>query len=186
MFSAAAATKRVARLESIGLRQAHRECNPILLSATTTTTMFFDALIPLTTTIALLIYIFPFSTQQYHIMCQVRTGVVFVLSVYWYVRLECIYTWHKICSKIKTTYYLPVNMRRIAQVCCWSHLLDQGVRSEESVVLLRELLDQVLVLVELLQVLHRHAVKPDLLGLWTRTRTKRQCASRKKAGQSGG
>lgn len=46
------------------------------------------------------------------------------------------------------------------------HLLDEGVRGKESVVLLRELLDQVLVLVELLQVLHRHVVEPDLLRLF--------------------
>ena len=49
--------------------------------------------------------------------------------------------------------------------CCLAHLLDQRVRGEEGVVLLGEFLDQVLVLVELLQVLHRHAVKADLLSL---------------------
>lgn len=44
-------------------------------------------------------------------------------------------------------------------------LLDERVRGEEGVVLFRELLDEVLVLVELLQVLHRHAVEADLLSL---------------------
>lgn len=72
--------------------------------------------------------------------------------------------------------------------CCWPHLLNQRVRGEEGVVLLRELLDQVLVLVELLEVLHRHVVKPDLLGLLSR-RTPRQCAGtrqKKKPGESRG
>ena len=43
-------------------------------------------------------------------------------------------------------------------------LLDQSLRSKESVVLLGELLDELLVLVELLQVLDRHELEVDQLG----------------------
>lgn len=42
-------------------------------------------------------------------------------------------------------------------------LLDQNFRGEESVVLLGELLDELLVLVELLQVLDRHVLELDEL-----------------------
>lgn len=51
------------------------------------------------------------------------------------------------------------------------YLLDQGVRCKESIILLGELLDQVLVFVELFQVFHRHVVKADLLRLLIKTRT---------------
>jgi len=43
------------------------------------------------------------------------------------------------------------------------NLLDQSFRSEESIVLLRQLLDQLLVLVELLQIIHTHVFEIDLL-----------------------
>jgi hypothetical protein len=39
------------------------------------------------------------------------------------------------------------------------NLLDEGIRSEEGVVLLRELLHELLVLVELLQVINRHVLE---------------------------
>lgn len=55
-----------------------------------------------------------------------------------------------------------------------TNLLDERVRGEEGVVLLGELLDEVLVLVELLQVLHRHAVEPDLLGLEMERKQKKE------------
>ena len=42
-------------------------------------------------------------------------------------------------------------------------LLDESLRGEESVVLLRELLDKLLVLVELLQVVDGHVLEVDLL-----------------------
>lgn len=44
-------------------------------------------------------------------------------------------------------------------------LLDQGLGSEESIVLLGELLDELLVLVELLQILDSHVLELNLLGL---------------------
>mmetsp|Transcript_23961 Transcript_23961/g.27998 ORF Transcript_23961/g.27998 Transcript_23961/m.27998 type:complete len:272 (-) Transcript_23961:24-839(-) len=44
-------------------------------------------------------------------------------------------------------------------------LLDEGVGREEGVVLAGELLHELLVLVELLEVIDRHGVKADLLGL---------------------
>mmetsp|Transcript_24524 Transcript_24524/g.56601 ORF Transcript_24524/g.56601 Transcript_24524/m.56601 type:complete len:251 (-) Transcript_24524:48-800(-) len=44
-------------------------------------------------------------------------------------------------------------------------LLDESVRRDEAVVLRGELLDQLLVLVELLQLLHRHVGALDALGL---------------------
>ena len=43
-------------------------------------------------------------------------------------------------------------------------LLDESLRREESVVLLGELLDKLLVLVELLQVVDRFVLEVDLLG----------------------
>jgi len=43
-------------------------------------------------------------------------------------------------------------------------LLDEGIGGEESVVLLGELLDELLVLVELLQVINRHVLELDKLG----------------------
>jgi hypothetical protein len=43
-------------------------------------------------------------------------------------------------------------------------LLDQGVGSDESIVLACELLDQLLVLVELLQIVGRHGINTTVLG----------------------
>ena len=43
-------------------------------------------------------------------------------------------------------------------------LLDERVRRNESVVLARELLDQLLVLVQLLQVIRRHCIHSMVLG----------------------
>jgi hypothetical protein len=43
-------------------------------------------------------------------------------------------------------------------------LLDQGVGSDESIVLASELLDQLLVLVQLLQVVSGHGVNTAVLG----------------------
>lgn len=56
----------------------------------------------------------------------------------------------------------------------WTYLLDERVRGEESVVLLCELFDEVLVLVELFQVLHRHVGETDLLSLFSQKRKKRK------------
>ena len=44
------------------------------------------------------------------------------------------------------------------------NLLDQGVGSDEGIVLACELLDQLLVLVELLQIVRRHGVNATVLG----------------------
>ena len=44
------------------------------------------------------------------------------------------------------------------------NLLDQGVGSDEGIVLACELLDQLLVLVELLQIVRRHGVNTAVLG----------------------
>jgi len=44
------------------------------------------------------------------------------------------------------------------------NLLDEGLRSKESVELLGKLLDELLVLVELLQIISRHILKFDLLS----------------------
>lgn len=44
------------------------------------------------------------------------------------------------------------------------NLLDQGVGSDESIVLACELLDQLLVLVELLQIVRRHGINTTVLG----------------------
>lgn len=44
------------------------------------------------------------------------------------------------------------------------NLLDQGVGGDESIVLARELLDELLVLVELLQVVGAHGVHTAVLG----------------------
>ena len=43
-------------------------------------------------------------------------------------------------------------------------LFDEGLRGQERVVLLSQLLDELLVLVELLQVINRHVLEVDLLG----------------------
>jgi hypothetical protein len=44
------------------------------------------------------------------------------------------------------------------------NLLDEGVGGDEGVVLAGELLDELLVLVQLLQVLHGHGVDTTVLG----------------------
>jgi hypothetical protein len=43
-------------------------------------------------------------------------------------------------------------------------LLDQGVGSDEGIVLACELLNQLLVLVELLQIVRRHGIDTGVLG----------------------
>jgi hypothetical protein len=44
------------------------------------------------------------------------------------------------------------------------NLLDEGIGSDEGVVLARELLDQLLVLIELFEVVGRHGVDTTVLG----------------------
>lgn len=44
------------------------------------------------------------------------------------------------------------------------NLLDQGVRSDESIILSRQLLDQLLVLVQLLQIVRAHRIHPMMLS----------------------
>jgi hypothetical protein len=44
------------------------------------------------------------------------------------------------------------------------NLLDQGVGSDKGIVLARELLDQLLVLVQLLQIVRRHGVDTTVLS----------------------
>jgi hypothetical protein len=44
------------------------------------------------------------------------------------------------------------------------NLLDQGVGSDESIVLARELLDQLLVLVQLLEIVRGHGINTTVLG----------------------